>query len=63
MNLIDNAQLDPQPSRWGYAVFGRIVEGMTVVDDIGAVATGSTGKLDRDAPLKPIIIKRVEVVR
>ena len=41
VNLADNAALDPQPSRWGYTVFGRVVEGMNVVDDIGAVATGS----------------------
>jgi cyclophilin family peptidyl-prolyl cis-trans isomerase len=63
VNLGDNAQLDPNPSRWGYAVFGRVVDGMTVVDDIGAVATGSAGKLDRDAPLKPVIIKRVEILK
>jgi cyclophilin family peptidyl-prolyl cis-trans isomerase len=63
VNLADNAALDPQPSRWGYAVFGRIVEGMTVVDDIGAVATGSVGKFDRDAPLQPVIIKRVEILK
>jgi cyclophilin family peptidyl-prolyl cis-trans isomerase len=44
-------------------VFGRNVEGMTVVDDIGAVATGSVGKLDRDAPLQPVLIKRVEVLK
>jgi cyclophilin family peptidyl-prolyl cis-trans isomerase len=62
VNLADNAALDPQPSRWGYTVFGRIVEGMKVVDDIGAVATGSHGPFDRDAPLQPIVIKRVEVL-
>lgn len=63
VNLADNAALDPQPSRWGYAVFGRVVEGMTVVDDIGAVATGAVGKFDRDAPLQPVMIKRVQVVK
>jgi cyclophilin family peptidyl-prolyl cis-trans isomerase len=62
VNLADNAALDPRPSRWGYTVFGRIVEGMKVVDDIGAVATGSHGPFDRDAPLQPIVIKRVEVL-
>ena len=41
INLADNPALDPQASRWGYAVFGRVVEGMNVVDDIGAVATGA----------------------
>ena len=39
--------LDPQPSRWGYAVFGRVVEGMNVVDDIGAVATGEVGPFEK----------------
>ena len=60
LNLADNAPLDPQPSRWGYAVFGVVVEGMNVVDDIGATATGEVGPFERDAPLKPIIIERVE---
>ena len=60
INLADNAALDPQPSRWGYAVFGRIVEGMNVVDDIGAVATGEAGPFEKDAPLKPVIIIRIE---
>ena len=47
LNLADNAALDPQPSRWGYAVFGKIIEGMSVVDEIGAVATGAGGPFDR----------------
>jgi cyclophilin family peptidyl-prolyl cis-trans isomerase len=63
VNLADNAALDPQPSRWGYTVFGRVIEGMNVVDDIGAVATGTLGPFDRDAPLQPIVIKKVEVVQ
>lgn len=63
VNLADNAALDPQPSRWGYTVFGQVVDGMNVVDDIGAVATGSLGPFDRDAPLQPVMIKRVEVLK
>jgi cyclophilin family peptidyl-prolyl cis-trans isomerase len=63
VNLADNAALDPQPSRWGYTVFGRVIEGMNVVDDIGAVATGSVGPFERDAPMQPILIKRVEVLQ
>jgi cyclophilin family peptidyl-prolyl cis-trans isomerase len=63
INLADNAPLDPQPSRWGYAVFGRIAEGMDVVDDIGAAATGEVGPFDRDAPLKPIVIERMEALK
>ena len=39
INLADNVALDPKPTRWGYAVFGEVVEGMDVVDDIGHRAT------------------------
>jgi cyclophilin family peptidyl-prolyl cis-trans isomerase len=63
INFADNSTLDPQPSRWGYAVFGRVVEGMNTVDDIGAVATGKYGPFDHDAPLKPVIIIRIEEVK
>lgn len=63
VNLADNASLDPQPSRWGYAVFGRIVEGMNVVDGIGAVATGQVGPFERDAPVTPIVIQRMEELK
>lgn len=60
INLADNASLDPQASRWGYAVFGRIIEGMSVVDNIGAVATGEREPFESDVPLKPIVIERAE---
>jgi cyclophilin family peptidyl-prolyl cis-trans isomerase len=63
LNLADNAALDPQASRWGYAVFGRIAEGMNVVDDIGAVATGAGGTFDKDVPLKPVVILKMEIVK
>ena len=57
VNLADNAALDPQPSRWGYTVFGRVIEGMTVVDDIGAVATGNAGPfLESTKPILSSII-------
>ena len=36
---------------------------MNVVDDIGAVATGEVGPFERDAPLKPVIIIRIEEVK
>ena len=41
---------------WGYAVFGRVVDGMDVVDDIRFVETGP-----RDVPVEPVIIESVEV--
>jgi len=63
VNLQDNGLLDPQPTRWGYTVFGRVVEGMNVIDDIGAVATGEAGPIEKDAPLKPVIIIRIEELK
>jgi cyclophilin family peptidyl-prolyl cis-trans isomerase len=63
INLADNAGLDPQPTRWGYTVFGRVVEGMNVVDDIGQVATGEVGPFEKDAPLKPVIVIRIEELK
>jgi cyclophilin family peptidyl-prolyl cis-trans isomerase len=60
INLADNVDLDPRPTRWGYAVFGKIVEGMDVVDDIGHRPTGGGGPFDRNVPVQPITIQRIE---
>ena len=60
VNLFDNAALDPNQTRWGYAVFGRIVQGMDVVDRIGNVATGARGPFKEDAPLQPVIIEKIQ---
>ncbi len=60
VNLYDNEALDPNKTRWGYAVFGRIIQGMDVVDKIGNVATGARGMFKEDAPLKPVVIERIE---
>ena len=62
VNLVDNPELDPLPTRWGYAVFGQVVQGMDVVDRIGVVPTGAMGPFKADAPLKPVIIQSIEVV-
>jgi cyclophilin family peptidyl-prolyl cis-trans isomerase len=62
VNLFDNATLDPNQTRWGYAVFGKIVQGMDVVDRIGNVATGAKGPFKEDAPLQPVVIERIERV-
>lgn len=62
VNLADNNSLDPNPARWGYAVFGKVVQGMDVVDRIGAQPTGARGKFKEDAPLDPIRIERIERV-
>jgi cyclophilin family peptidyl-prolyl cis-trans isomerase len=62
VNLNDNAALDPNPARWGYAVFGKVVQGMDVVDRIGDVATGAKGPFKENAPVKAVVIERIERV-
>ena len=62
VNLVDNPDLDPVSTRWGYTVFGRIVQGMDVIDHIGETPTGAVGPFKSDAPLKPVIIEKVEMV-
>jgi cyclophilin family peptidyl-prolyl cis-trans isomerase len=62
INLVDNPELDPLPTRWGYAVFGKVVQGMDVVDRIGVVPTGAFGPFKADAPLKPVIIQSIEEI-
>lgn len=59
VNLTDNEELDPTPLRWGYAVFGKIVDGMDVVDKIGKVPTGASGPFPKDVPLDPVVIEAV----
>jgi len=60
VNIKDNLGLNPLPSRWGYTVFGRVAEGMDVVDRIAYVATGERDGFT-DVPLKPILIQRASV--
>ena len=62
VNLADNVDLNPRPTRWGYAVFGKVVEGMEVVDDIGHRPTAGGGPFDRNVPVDPIIIERMELL-
>lgn len=62
INLYDNEALDPSKTRWGYAVFGKVVQGMDVVDRIGNVPTGARGNFKEDAPLQPVVIERIERV-
>jgi peptidyl-prolyl cis-trans isomerase A (cyclophilin A)/peptidyl-prolyl cis-trans isomerase B (cyclophilin B) len=62
VNLADNVDLNPRPTRWGYAVFGKVVEGMEVVDDIGHRPTAGGGPFDRNVPVEPIVIQRIEII-
>jgi peptidyl-prolyl cis-trans isomerase B (cyclophilin B) len=65
INTVDNAFLDFRAENaqgWGYAVFGRVVEGMDVVEAIERVATGRKGFHD-DVPVEDVVIEQViEVV-
>ncbi|MBV8877001.1 MAG: peptidylprolyl isomerase [Gammaproteobacteria bacterium] len=62
VNLVDNPDLDPVPTRWGYTVFGRVVQGMDVIEHIGETPTGAQGPFKSDAPLKPVIIEKMEII-
>jgi len=55
INLKDNDFLDNKPGSFGYAVFGRVTEGLDVVDKIAAVKTGRRKGYD-DAPLEDVTI-------
>jgi len=62
VNLVDNPDLDPVPTRWGYTVFGRVVQGMDVIEHIGETPTGTVGPFKGDSPLKPVIIEKMEII-
>jgi cyclophilin family peptidyl-prolyl cis-trans isomerase len=62
INLIDNAGLDPLPSRWGYAVFGRVVEGMDVVDKLGYLRTETVESFGADVPVERPVVRRAYVL-
>jgi len=63
VNVADNdSALDPLPTRWGYAVFGRVTEGMEVVDRISISPTGPMPPFKEDAPLQAVVIQKVELL-
>jgi cyclophilin family peptidyl-prolyl cis-trans isomerase len=56
VNLKDNDFLDYRPGNHGYAVFGRVTDGIEVIDKIAAVRTGTRGG-HQDAPLEDVVIR------
>jgi cyclophilin family peptidyl-prolyl cis-trans isomerase len=58
INVVDNGSLNPRPDRWGYTVFGYVIEGMDVADEIAEVPTGPAGGFDKDVPVSPIVIRK-----
>lgn len=61
INTADNDFLNHGGRDFGYAVFGKVVEGTEVVDAIGNVATGNKGS-HQDVPVETVLIKSVSVV-
>lgn len=62
LNQRDNVPLNhPSPDGWGYAVFGRITQGIDVVDAIAAVPTGRRGGHE-NVPLEPVVIETVRIL-
>ncbi|TAK89461.1 MAG: peptidyl-prolyl cis-trans isomerase [Burkholderiaceae bacterium] len=64
INVADNDFLNftrPMGSGWGYCVFGKVTEGMDIVDKIGKVATGRAGMFT-DVPKEDVVIEKAEVL-
>ena len=64
INVADNSFLNhtaQTPQGWGYAVFGRVVEGKDAVDRIRKVRTGARG-MHQDVPMDDVVIERAEEV-
>lgn len=65
INLSDNAHLNHKNSEytsgWGYAVFGKVTQGMAVVDEIAAVET-TVRAGQRDVPVEPVMIRKVTLL-
>jgi peptidyl-prolyl cis-trans isomerase A (cyclophilin A) len=61
INLANNVALDPKATRWGYAVFGRVLNGFDVIDDIGNRATISKESFT-NVPDVPVIIEKISLI-
>ena len=62
INVVDNDFLNHRgknPQGWGYAAFGRVVDGMETVDRIAALQTGPGGPFPSDVPKEAVVIEKV----
>ena len=63
INTVDNPRLDyASDANPGYAVFGKVVDGMDVVDKIRAVPTGAKAPFANDVPLTPVVIEKATLL-
>lgn len=63
-NLAANGSLDPGRRNWGYTVFGNVIEGWEIVQEISAVETGYAEKIDStDAPIQAIVLKQALLIK
>lgn len=58
INHKDNTFLDASGNNWGYAVFGKVTDGMNIVDSIAVVKTGAA-----DKPLQSVVINSIKVIK
>src|SRR5256714_13512906 len=66
INVADNKSLnfrEATPQGYGYTVFGKVIQGMDVVNKIAAMPTGAGGPFPKDVPLEKIILKTASVVQ
>ena len=62
INLVNNNGLNyPSPDGWGYAVFGKVVQGFDVAEKIAKVATGNAGP-HRNVPTTPVVIESIKLL-
>ena len=64
INVVDNDFLNHRgknPQGWGYAAFGRVVDGMETVDRIAALKTGPGGPFPSDVPQEAVVISKATV--
>tara|TARA_B100000902_G_C26930938_1_gene726341 strand:+ start:114 stop:629 length:516 start_codon:yes stop_codon:yes gene_type:complete len=61
INTKDNRILNPKSGRWGYAVFGSVIDGMDVVDRISKKPTGPKGRFASDVPIEAVLIKNISI--
>ncbi len=64
INVVNNDGLNrPKPDGFGYAVFGRVIEGMEVADRIVAVPTKNLNMVFQNVPVTPVVIKSAKVIK